>query len=322
MVSRAGVSRVSNARRRRRDAGPWCYACDVTTKQAILEIVDALSDEDAEILLAYLRQEKSSDYPEEISQGRDSSVEILRDELVRSSASGTLPESVALTQLPISCVVPGIAATLTGDKLVAEPWKRAIAQAVAAEWNGPFIAHPVGVELEFRAPRSVLERTSLHNLLKATIDGLSLPLFAAGKHGHRTDWNREDGWITSLKATKALATDRSVRITVGPASPVPDLNGLEVHGRPAPWATKGELAWKSAIREVADRERVQRPLRTLRAVFSVESKWYLATDLDNLVVPLVSALCGAEPSASTSLEDLWAWKCPAAAGELGVTFVA
>lgn len=49
---------------RRRGAGATIEA--MTTKQAIHEIVDRLSEEEAERLLAYLRDEEPKEYPQEL----------------------------------------------------------------------------------------------------------------------------------------------------------------------------------------------------------------------------------------------------------------
>ncbi len=55
----------------------------MTTKQAIHEIVDGLSDKDAELLLAYLRDEEPEDYTEElIARIEQSRAEFARGDFV------------------------------------------------------------------------------------------------------------------------------------------------------------------------------------------------------------------------------------------------
>ena len=55
----------------------------MTTKQAIHEIVDGLSEEEAEQLLAYLRDEEPDEYPDElIARIEQSRAEIARGDFV------------------------------------------------------------------------------------------------------------------------------------------------------------------------------------------------------------------------------------------------
>jgi len=103
--------------------------------------------------------------------------------------------------------VPGRPAVQTAQKLVAEPWKWAVANAVRERWNRPYIEEPCGVALIFRLDLFGMKLTALHNLLKATIDGLSHALFEPGGPGHPGPWNNHDWWITRLSAQKVLAID-------------------------------------------------------------------------------------------------------------------
>lgn len=230
-----------------------------------------------------------------------------------------LPDSPANTLL-LSCTVLGRAATLTAHKRVAEPWKRAVADAVGAEWTNPFIAYPVAVELEFGLTPTEFRSTALHNLLKAAIDGLSLPLFAAGRHGHRTDWNREDGWITSLSASKHPSENDRLAIRVRTADAPPAIKGITVSGRPAPWVTAGEAAWKAAVVEAARRHGFPMPPSNLTAVFTLDPRSYPMTDIDNLAVPLVSALSGPVRNGATALTTLRIWKQEGTTDTRGLTF--
>lgn len=55
----------------------------MTTKQAIHEIVESLTEDEAELLLAYLRDEEPEDYPDElIARIEQSRAEIARGEFV------------------------------------------------------------------------------------------------------------------------------------------------------------------------------------------------------------------------------------------------
>lgn len=55
----------------------------MTTKQAIHEIVDEMSEDEAKLLLAYLRDEEPEDYPDElIARIEQSRAEIARGDYV------------------------------------------------------------------------------------------------------------------------------------------------------------------------------------------------------------------------------------------------
>ncbi len=55
----------------------------MTTKQAIHEIVDEMSEDEAKLLLAYLRDEEPEDYPDElIARIEQSRAEIARGDFV------------------------------------------------------------------------------------------------------------------------------------------------------------------------------------------------------------------------------------------------
>lgn len=173
------------------------------------------------------------------------------------------------------------------------------------------------MELEFRFPGAELSRVALHNLLKATIDGLSFPVFAPGSHGHRTDWNREDGWICELLATKAPG-DSGVQISLRSLAPGPDTApAATVNGRPAPWVTAAEPQWKQAVLAAAIEAGIPTPPRSVLLAFRVEPRYFYSTDLDNLVVPVVAAL-SPERGSSVEVHRIHAWKGESSAETRGL----
>lgn len=120
-----------------------------------------------------------------------------------------------MPELCLSIRVPGRPVVLTAPASIAEPWKWAVARTVQENWTGGYIEEPCGLILTFHLDEAGMRLTALHNLLKATIDGLSHVLFKPGSYGHAGPWNRQDWWITHLTAEKLVAKgDPSVDIRV------------------------------------------------------------------------------------------------------------
>lgn len=207
----------------------------------------------------------------------------------------------------LSVFVPGRPATLTATHQVAETWKRQVAATVSGAWQRPFFRAPMAAELRFTFPEHEIERVALHNLLKSTIDGLSLPVFAPGSHGHQTDWNREDGWICELLATKGKGPS-GVQIVLSHVDLTPVTPPIvNVPGRPAPWVTRAEANWKADVSSAARSARFPTPPAQVSMVFRIDPAHFWTTDLDNLVVPVVGALSPVRGSA-IEVRGIHAWK--------------
>jgi hypothetical protein len=203
----------------------------------------------------------------------------------------------------MSVFVPGLPAGLTAPSLVAEPWKRAVANAMQTRWPHEYLDEACSVTLDFRLPPDRFRTTTLYNLLKATIDGLSHVIFKPSPSGHVGDWSREDYWITHLTATKGQSKDApGVAIDVGPcvalAEPAGDLLfDLDLPGSPPLWPGDhaGQvkvLAWREKLSALLGNSRIllsgARLAVDLR--FQIEPSRFATSDIDNFVVPAAQAI--------------------------------
>jgi hypothetical protein len=206
------------------------------------------------------------------------------------------------------CVwVPGNPVTLTAPATVADPWKRAVAEAVRSEWKSGFLHAPCAVYLAFFLTRDRYPATAIFNLLKATTDGLSHVVFGASPSGQPGPWSREDFWITQLVAEKRMA-DGEPGVTIEMRSPSSDFTRCAmspvvegfIPGSPPLWP--GDKAGQQKVLEW--RRRVERVLRpsmgpdpqtrlaiTLR--FQIEPGRMNTSDLDNFCVPASQAVVNA-----------------------------
>jgi hypothetical protein len=199
--------------------------------------------------------------------------------------------------------VPGSPAGLTASREVAEPWKRAIADAVrAARQRTDFVREPCAIDLAFHLTPARQKDTALYNLLKSTIDGLSNAVFAPSPSGQPGEWSREDWWITELRARKVIADDPGVEITLGPArggatdTTVPSSVDVFVPGSPPLWPGDGAgqrkvLAARELMRDAIPAG-VQMPSALcLDFTFMIEPARSKSSDLDNYCVPAAQNVC-------------------------------
>jgi hypothetical protein len=203
----------------------------------------------------------------------------------------------------LEALVQGRAASLTAAGAVAEPWKWAVAEAVAAVWGGGYIQEPCSVDLTFALGPARFADTALFNLLKATVDGLSHALFAPARGKSPSPWHREDWRIVELHAYKqSMREAPSARIRIGPpaqsmpAGPEePIIEGF-VAGRPALWVSSADNAgYRTKFVHALQAKRRATPdeLVAARLDFLVERDRFQSADLDNFCVPAAIAACQA-----------------------------
>lgn len=235
----------------------------------------------------------------------------------------------------ISVWVPSNPVTLTALAKIADPWKRAVADAVRAQWLGGFLHEPCAVALDFSLAPGRYRTTAVFNLLKATIDGLSYVIFASSPSGQPGPWSREDFWITQLVAKKRMADrEPGVSMELGPPQsnfiePLesPDIQTL-VPGSPPLWP--GDQAGQQKVVEWRNRiERMLKPSQppnsqtrlaiTLR--FQVEPERMNSSDLDNFCVPAGQAVANAVFGSLrhvTAIEEIAAEKLVASPDKCGI----
>jgi hypothetical protein len=224
----------------------------------------------------------------------------------------------------LEALVPGRVALLTAPVAVAEPWKWAVAEAVAAAWRGAYIQEPCAVDLTFALGPARFADTALFNLLKATVDGLSHALFAPAHGKSPGPWHREDWRIVELHAWKQSASEAPyTRIRIGPpgqSTPAgrvaPIIEGF-VAGRPAVWVSSADNAgYRTKFVNALQAKRRATPdeLIAARLDFFVEPDQFESADLDNFCVPAAIAACQAtfgDMKHPQRLVELRATKAPA-----------
>ncbi len=204
----------------------------------------------------------------------------------------------------LTVIVQGNPAVLTATGNVATSWKELVAAAARGAFpQGYVLAEPCHVELKFHLPPTTYATTALHNLLKATIDGLGQAMFAASPGTKLTKWHTEDWWITSLAASKK-PTDREPRLEFRIVSgiqpcpaPAPDRNLLvdaTIAGSPPLFASnmQKELAWRKRLRAQVMLPIAIPPTTRLAAgvIFTIEPSRMISADLDNFCVPAMTGL--------------------------------
>jgi hypothetical protein len=204
----------------------------------------------------------------------------------------------------LAIVVQGTPAVLTATGSVATIWKESVAIAARGAFpQGYVLAEPCHVELVFHLSPIAYAMTALHNLLKATIDGLGQAVFAASPGTKLTKWHTEDWWITSLAASKRLADGEphlEFKLTPG-TQPYTDstenhnlLLDVSIPGGPPLFATNAqkERAWREQLAAKVDTPIVVVPTTPLAAslVFNIEPSRMKNADIDNFCVPAMTGL--------------------------------
>ena len=192
--------------------------------------------------------------------------------------------------------VPG----LTADGAKASGWKWNLAEEVTRSWRGSFIRQPVACALEFAISTDRFDEIALPNLLKHPIDALAHVVFDEEVGSKRGPWDREDWWVFELTASKYRATESGLAIELTQLSSVAHhVNEpgprVDVRGRPRPWVTNGEAAWKREIGQAVHQlSRIPRNgYLGMSFEFSIDPVEMFRTDIDNLVVPAAMATAAA-----------------------------
>ena len=235
----------------------------------------------------------------------------------------------------ISVWVQGNPVTMTAPAYVADPWKRAVAAAVCAQFAGDFLREPCAVELDFSLLRDRYSTTAVFNLLKATLDGLSHVVFAPSPSGQPGPWSREDFWITQLVARKRIA-DKQPGVGIQLRAPCahatqnaePPVIDAFIPGSPPLWpgdqaGQRKVQAWRTLSRPMLTPSGCP-PSQTRLGIslrFQIERGRMMSSDLDNFCVPAAQAVVQAvlgDLNRGQSIQEISAEKVATSADSYGV----
>jgi hypothetical protein len=244
--------------------------------------------------------------------------------IVRSVKAKNMPSELRKELLIhgyLAVGVSGSPAVLTAAASIATPWKEKVASTIRVLWPDNYaLAEPCHLELNFHLSPTMYAMTALHNLLKATIDGLGQVVFAASPGTKLTKWHTEDWWITTLAASKRITDGEphlELKLTpgtqpyTGAAENHNVLVDVSITGSPPLFATNAqkERAWREQLVAKVGNPIAVAPTTPLAAslVFNIEPSRMKSADLDNFCVPAMTALKVISLSAR-SVVELYATK--------------